>query len=203
MRAWEPEPGELRSGGKPWEAFKVYRDLGPVRTLRAVAEALYGERSKYGKRTVEKWSSKFDWVERARAFDNWLEMRDRAAVEAHINERAADYAARREELRLLNFKNEERAAEQVSRVIEQIEKTPLVRSRTVRVEDGRAVEYVIESAVGPMDLAAQRLHKIAKGSEPEKLALTDPTGEREHGRSAEDIDREFEEAFGPFDDGDS
>lgn len=69
--------------------------------------------------------------------------------------------------------------------------SPLVRTR-VTSEDGRPVEYVVESAVGPLDLAAQRLHKIAKGSEPEKLALTDPSGEHEHGRNVEDIEREFD-----------
>jgi hypothetical protein len=66
-RAFERQDEE---SAKAYRAFAVYRDLGPERTLRAVAEALYGIRWKYGKRTVEKWSSSFDWVARARGYED-------------------------------------------------------------------------------------------------------------------------------------
>lgn len=60
---------------KAFEAFCIYRDLGPsVRSLRRVVEKRRG----YPKKTqkvpnvppfIKRWSSKFRWVERARAWD--------------------------------------------------------------------------------------------------------------------------------------
>ena len=191
MREWERLDHEDETP-KAYRAFGLYRDIGPGRTLRAVAETLYGVRWKYGLRTVEKWSSRFDWVARARAYDDHLELVARQAVEEHERSRAADLAARREDLRVKNFENEEKAAELQARVLAEIERMGFVRRRAVRVEDGRPVEYVIEPAVGSLDLAAQRLHKIAKASEPTKVAPTDPTGEFEFGKSPEEIDEEFD-----------
>lgn len=199
MRFFERQPEE-----KPrhYAAFALYRDLGAGRSLRTVAEALYGVRWKYGKRTVEKWSSRFDWVARAGAYDDWRELERRSAVEEHETKIAADYAGRRQELRRLNIENEERAANQTSRILDELERTPLKTLRVSRTDnDGKPVEYIVESGVGPLDLAASRLHRLAKASEPTKVAPTDPTGEHEHGKSSEEIDREFEEAFATRDTG--
>lgn len=58
---WDPQPGE---SARAFQAFVAYRDLGPDRSLTKAGEML-------GKNTttIGQWSSKFGWVERARAWD--------------------------------------------------------------------------------------------------------------------------------------
>ena len=64
-KPWERMEGE---GSKAFEAFRVYRDMGAERSLRAV-----GERLGKSKAIIERWSSSNQWVERVRAYDNDLE----------------------------------------------------------------------------------------------------------------------------------
>ncbi|PFP29391.1 hypothetical protein COJ96_10835 [Bacillus sp. AFS073361] len=67
-------PYERREGEsvKAFEAFKVYRDMGMDRSLAKVGEKL-------GKSTtlMERWSSKYEWVERSQAYDDDI---DRKAI---------------------------------------------------------------------------------------------------------------------------
>lgn len=79
---WERQPGEP---ARAYGAFCIYRDLPPhERSLRAVAERLGGKRSETGRRStrpLERWSSRWRWVERAA---RWDEEQDRRAREAQI-----------------------------------------------------------------------------------------------------------------------
>lgn len=60
MKAWERRADESEQA---YEAFSVYRDI--VRSTAKVGQKL-------GKSTalIHRWSAKYDWVERARAYDN-------------------------------------------------------------------------------------------------------------------------------------
>ena len=58
---WERQPEETP---KAFEAFCVYRDLGPERSI-----AKAGKRLGKNRVTLEQWSSKFDWVKRTAAWD--------------------------------------------------------------------------------------------------------------------------------------
>lgn len=69
---WERIPGET---DKSWYAFQIYRDLpvnapeGDTRSLAAVARKLnYKDEQMCGR-----WSAKYRWVERARAYDRYKE----------------------------------------------------------------------------------------------------------------------------------
>ncbi|WP_328902302.1 hypothetical protein OHR86_22435 [Streptomyces sp. NBC_00441] len=62
MADWERRDGETEPA---FEAFRVYRDMGAVRTTRGVAQVL-GKSAQL----IGRWSSTHDWVARARAFDN-------------------------------------------------------------------------------------------------------------------------------------
>lgn len=72
---WERQENET---AKPFEAFCIYRDLGPGRSLSQVAKSL-------GKSDtlMSRWSSEYDWVKRAAA---WDEEQDRIARKAQVEE---------------------------------------------------------------------------------------------------------------------
>ena len=63
--SWERQEGE---GEKAYEAFLVYRDMGAKRNVRAVGQKLNKSLTQIGK-----WSSRWNWVERCRAWDNQLQ----------------------------------------------------------------------------------------------------------------------------------
>jgi hypothetical protein len=73
---------------KAFAAFCCYRDLSPrERSLRRVADLLYGDRgATKGRRksvpgAIQRWASRFAWLERAAA---WDEERERLAREAEV-----------------------------------------------------------------------------------------------------------------------
>lgn len=57
---------------KAFEGFVAYRDMGITRSIREVAEKLGKSRA-----LLERWSSKYNWVERAKVFDGDM---DRKAI---------------------------------------------------------------------------------------------------------------------------
>ena len=61
---WLRQPGESE---KAYAAFKVYLELGEVRTITAVAQKVGKSRS-----FIDGLRSKFDWKKRARAYDNFV-----------------------------------------------------------------------------------------------------------------------------------
>lgn len=72
---WERQPEET---SKPFEAFCVYRDLGPGRSLAQVAEKL-----KKSGTLIGRWSGAYDWVKRATA---WDAEQDRIARKSQLDE---------------------------------------------------------------------------------------------------------------------
>lgn len=61
-----PEPWERQIGetSKAYQAFCVYRDMGPDRSLRKVARTLHKSLT-----IIRDWSVKYNWVERAAEWD--------------------------------------------------------------------------------------------------------------------------------------
>lgn len=62
---WEQQPGE---SAKAFEAFAIYRDMGVERSVRKVTQRLNKSLTLIGK-----WSSRYNWPERARAYDRDLD----------------------------------------------------------------------------------------------------------------------------------
>lgn len=90
MPPWERRPGEH---GRAYTGFRAFRDLGPTRTLEPIA-AVVGANPD----TVRRWSSRYDWFERAEMWDDELHrVEDRDRLEAirqmHANHRRAGRAA--------------------------------------------------------------------------------------------------------------
>jgi len=66
---WERQKGE---SPQAYEAFVIYRDLGPERSLREVSQRL-GK----SKTLMDRWSRTHKWVERCRAYENDLDEKAR------------------------------------------------------------------------------------------------------------------------------
>lgn len=86
-RPWHRQPGET---DKAFLAFVTYRDLGAERSIPAAMKT-YGEPAG-NLRYWEGWSSRYDWVQRAAAYDahldevrlNAIEDRVARATEKHV-----------------------------------------------------------------------------------------------------------------------
>ena len=67
--SWDKQKGET---SKAFEAFSRYRDLGATRSMQSVAQ-MYAEETGRKATTVlaglKRWSSKYDWVQRAEDWD--------------------------------------------------------------------------------------------------------------------------------------
>jgi hypothetical protein len=75
---WERQQGE---SGKAFEAFAIYRDSGSSRTFQLVADRLQKSSA-----LVRRWAKNYDWEERARAYDNYLDKQQREKAEREIKD---------------------------------------------------------------------------------------------------------------------
>lgn len=93
MEIWDRRNSETR---KAYSAFLVYRNLGPMRTIREATPIFYGEKYTPTKESqMSLWSRMNDWVERANSWDHWnLQQRAIAREEAarQMNDRHAAVA---------------------------------------------------------------------------------------------------------------
>lgn len=75
---WERQKGETPQA---FEAFSIYRDMGSSRSTAKV-----GRKLGKSKNLMDRWSSRWEWVERARAYDNDLERQERAEAAKDLKE---------------------------------------------------------------------------------------------------------------------
>ena len=76
---WERQKDE---SNKAYHIFCIYRDMGPNRSLEKTREIL-GKSAGYT-RWMHTWSSKYDWVTRAQAYDDYIEKKKRKENEKKI-----------------------------------------------------------------------------------------------------------------------
>lgn len=84
MKSWERQKGESQ---RAYEAFAIYRDMGPSRSLAKVAKKLGKAIS-----LIERWSRKWNWVERAALYDDELDRQYRAEQEEERKKMAERHA---------------------------------------------------------------------------------------------------------------
>lgn len=77
MAKWTDNPWDRQKGEseKAYEAFAVYRDMGEERTVSAVVKKLEKSRT-----LIDRWKKNYQWEERVRLYDNWLEKKARQKV---------------------------------------------------------------------------------------------------------------------------
>src|SRR5215211_3673678 len=91
MLAWEQQPGE---SARAYEAFALYRDMGPDRSLAKVAQML-GK----SKTLLSRWSSEHAWVDRVKALEARDEMLRREAAENALRQQAEELGEMEAEIR--------------------------------------------------------------------------------------------------------
>lgn len=111
---WERQKGE---SPQAFEAFSIYRDMGAKRGLRSVAQQLNKSFTLIGR-----WSRAWEWVERARAYDNDLERQER-------EEAAKDLKEARKRQRRTGYFMQKKAAE----ALDQLDISELGASDIVRL----------------------------------------------------------------------
>lgn len=79
--SWERYPNE---SAKAYEAFCVYRDIGPTRSLAKTAEAM--NHPPGYKQTLWKWSTKYEWQSRCYDYDDHMERVARLEKENMVRE---------------------------------------------------------------------------------------------------------------------
>src|SRR5215831_11422536 len=88
---FEQQPKE---SSKAFAAFSLYLSLGPQRSLAAVGQKL----GKSGT-VIERWSSKFDWINRVQAHAAHMAVVEREATEALARASAVEWGKRQQEVR--------------------------------------------------------------------------------------------------------
>ena len=88
MKNQRANPWEMLENepSKAWGAFQVYRDLGVNRTLAGTAKVLESRNLKGG--GLKTWSAKYNWVERARQFDAFM---DAQVVSTQVRDGREEY----------------------------------------------------------------------------------------------------------------
>lgn len=116
---------QRRESSKAFAAFKTYLDLGPDRTHALVAEKLG-----VSTRMVNKWSTKYGWLERVAARDAYIADVERLAIERVAVEHAVEWWKLHEPTRRLAWQKAEQAIKLVEKACERWEKS----GRTVGFE---------------------------------------------------------------------
>ena len=89
--AFEQQP---RESAKAFAAFSLYLNMGPERSLEAVAQQLHKSKTLLGR-----WSAKFDWPARVQAHGAHLALVERQATEVALRGKAAEWLTRQSEHR--------------------------------------------------------------------------------------------------------
>ena len=99
-----PFEQQPREGNKPYEAFRLYLEMGSERSLEAV-------RIKCGKsaRLIQRWSGKFNWPGRVQAYHAHLAEVERKAIESMAIEKAVEWANMHEALKRQMWRKAEEA----------------------------------------------------------------------------------------------
>lgn len=117
---------------KAWQAFVMYRDMGFDRTMEGVRLSLT-KPSGY-LRQLQEWSIRFEWVKRARLYDDHIERSARAAAERSI----PLWEQRRQESLEANMALAAKLRDRLSEMLDH----PITKE-VIKEFDGKTVTYII------------------------------------------------------------
>ena len=172
MRIFDRERDE---SSKAFEAWSIYRDLGAQRSLKKTAELYYGSTSNV--RQLQRWSSRFNWVERARASDVEQEMLRRSAVEDYLASQAENRAEREGRIAEILLTVREEAAKQALSMV----RWPLSEQRILQEDEaGNEITVILMPAKWSMNTAIG-LARLASGAVPGLASVREDSDEADAG----------------------
>ncbi len=161
---WDKLPQESH---KAYMAFCTYRDLGPYRSLEKTRVKL--GQNKHYKKWLEKWSIKFNYSERAKAYDLYLEEKERKVFEDQlIRNRLEHQKAELEEAKKLKT--------YIDRLFKSALNTPLetvVKEVYIRDEQGN-ISKTVKVTQKPHEILSSIHTKIEEFSKLGRRALGMP-----------------------------
>lgn len=168
-RPWDPEPRETVEA---YRAFRAFLELGDKRTLAGAGEAL-GKKL----RTVEDYSKRFRWFDRAKAWDAWMARQYDDARAAETARRAKMTETRRQsqvedDWALANALRT-RAAEMLAWPIFTEEKLGVEGKTIVRTP----AKWSMRDVVAMIRLSSE-LGRLALGMPTKAISIQDPAEER-------------------------
>lgn len=152
--AFEQQPKE---SAKAFEAFSVYLNMGPERSLAAV-----GQKMGKSKSLLERWSAKFDWPGRVQAQAAYLAVVEREATEAVARGKSAVWVKRQQEVR--------------EREWEMHEKCIAAAKRGLAAFMEREKVYANLADISRMLEVASKLGRLATGMATDKTEVTGEDG---------------------------
>jgi hypothetical protein len=152
--AFEQQP---RESAKAFEAFSIYLNMGPERSLAAV-----GKRLGKSAGLMERWSAKFDWPSRVQAQAGYLAVVEREATEAVARGKSAEWVKRQQEVR--------------EREWEMHEKCIAAAKRGLAAFMEREKVYANLADISRMLEVASKLGRLATGMATDKTEVTGEDG---------------------------
>jgi hypothetical protein len=166
---------ERDESSKAFEAWSIYRELGAQRSLKKTAELYYGTAANV--RQLQRWSSRYNWVARARASDVEREMLRRSAVEEYLASQAENRAEREGRIAEILLTVREEAAKQALSMVS----WPLGEQRILQEdEDGNEITVILKPAKWSMNTAIG-LARLAAGAVPGLAPEREDSGETDAG----------------------
>lgn len=166
MALWDRQRGEPPVA---FEAFCVYRDLLSERTLQRAYEKRSGRKGKHG-RYFATLSSQWKWVERAAAYDEYLDFIRKTSTENAMRDAGNEIARARVD----HKRGEAALARRMITKAMKILSSPMVREKTLdsteTTDDGKTIinRYTIKKPVryslnsaAILALAASKLGRVA------------------------------------------
>lgn len=153
-RVFEQQANE---SAKAFAAFSVYLAMGPERSLEAVARKVTKS-----SRLLKRWSSRWSWGERVRAYDESLAAVERQATEALATERAEERLKRQQEQLDEEWRNRNEALE-------------LARAAIGRWKANEKRCGSLEGIARLLELAS-KLGRLASGLATDKTEITGDDG---------------------------
>jgi hypothetical protein len=160
MKLWDRLPSETDPA---WRAFEAYRDLPP--SDRSIAAAVKATGVKPGNnRNYERWSSRHDWVSRARAWDTRVDQEVQRRLMKERGDRAVEQAKLGRNLQAV-------AGMGISNLIKEVQdaRAPGGHRRVLKRD-------LKPSEIAQLAKAGVEIERVAEGDPTERLALSGPDG---------------------------
>jgi hypothetical protein len=148
---------QRKESARAFEAFSVYLNLGPGRSLAAVAQKLAKS-----KQLLKRWSAKFDWPGRVQAQAAYLATVEREATEALARGKSAEWLKRQQEVREQEW--------------EMHEKCIAAAKRGLAAFMDREKVYANLADISRMLEVASKLGRLATGMATDKTEVTGEDG---------------------------